>query len=378
MQKEFFGYDSLQKLKVICNELKSKNVFLVTGKRSFALSGAERKVKSFLKDVKYAQFNSFDSTPTISDVKNGIVTLKKISPDLVIAIGGGSVIDMAKAINVLACNEGELALYITGKKKIEKPGLPLVAIPMTAGTGSEATSFATIYIEKAKYSLNGEKLTLPTVSIVDPSLTESMPKYITASTGMDVLCQGIESIWSIKSTEESRKYANRAVKIAFNTLEKAVNNPDKESRLKMAKAANLSGKAINISKTTASHSISYPITAHFGILHGHAVALTIPEIVEFNYNVSKKDCNDRRGVEFVKRRLNDIFKLIESKNGTQAKDKIKNLIEKIGLETRLSELNIDKKDIELIVEKGFTADRMGNNPRKIKKTELKNMLETIL
>ena len=378
MQREFFGYGSLKKLKVICDEFKSKNVFLVTGKKSFAFSGAERTVKSFLKDVKYTQFNNFDSTPTISDVKDGIVSLKKINPDLVIAIGGGSVIDMAKTINVLALNEGEPALYIINKKKIEKPGLPLIAIPTTAGTGSEATSFATIYIEKVKYSLSGEKLTLPTVSIVDPSLTESMPRYITASTGMDVLCQGIESIWSIKSTEKSRKYAYSAVKIAFNTLEKAVNNPDKESRLKMAKAANLSGKAINISKTTASHSISYPITAHFGILHGHAVALTIPEITEFNYNISKKDCNDKRGVEFVKRRLNDIFRLIESKNEIRAKDKIKNLMDKIGLETRLSKLNIDKKDFELIVEKGFTADRMDNNPRKIKKTELKNMLEIIL
>jgi len=378
MQREFFGYDSLKNLKVILDEYKSKNIFLVTGKKSFTQSGAEQKIKIIFKNTKYTQFNSFESNPTISDVKQGLILFKKVKPDLVIAIGGGSTIDIAKTINALAFNKGEPTSYITGKKKLEKQGLPLVAIPMTAGTGSEATSFATIYIDKVKYSLSHEKLILPTVSIVDPSLTESMPKYLTASAGMDALCQGIESIWSISSTKESRKYANEAVKIAFNTIEKAVNNPDKVSRLNMAKAANLSGRAINISKTTSSHSISYPITAYFGIPHGHAVALTIPEILEFNYNVKKEDCNDIRGVKFVKKRLNDIITLIESKDEIQAKDKIKKLMKKIGLETKLRRLNINKKDIELIVEKGFTANRMSNNPRKIKKEHLRSMLERIL
>jgi alcohol dehydrogenase class IV len=205
-----------------------------------------------------------------------------------------------------------------------------------------------------------------------------MSSYLTASTGLDALCQGIESLWSVLSTDESRMYAKEAVTLAIHNLEKVVNKPDKESRLNMAKAAHLSGKAVNISKTTAAHSISYPITSYFGIPHGHAVALTIYEILEFNYNIKKEDCNDERGVKFVKNRLDDIITLIDCKDEIQAKDEIKNLMEKIGLETKLSKLNIDKKGIELLVKKGFTTNRMRNNPRKIKKEQVKSILERIL
>jgi len=349
----------------------------VTGKNSFVASGAEKEINKLLGNKDLSFFNSFSSNPDINEVKNGIDEIKKTEYDLIIAIGGGSTIDIAKAINALANNIEKPEKYITGETKLTNPGLPLIAIPLTSGTGSESTHFSTIYINKTKHSLSHKEYILPDYAIVDPELTESIPKKITASTGMDALCQAIESYWSVNSTEESLIYAKDSIKLAINNLENAVNNPKKDSREKMALAAHLSGKAINISKTTAPHSISYPITSFFDIPHGHAVSLTIGQILEYNYHVSKKDCNDNRGSEFVKNRIDEIISLLGCKNIVKAKERIKILMKNIELENKLSFLGIDERGVEKIVEKGFTPERMNNNPRKIHKENLREILDEI-
>lgn len=376
-QQEFFGFGTIKKIGDITKGYDAENIFLVCGKTSFSRSGAEEKIKPFLKDVDYTVFDSFTANPDVEEVKQGIALFKKTNPDLVIAIGGGSVIDMAKSVNILSAQENKPEDYITGKKQLQNHGKPLIAIPTTSGTGSESTYFATLYINKVKYSLGDKKFTLPNISIVDPDLTMSMPKYLTASTGLDALCQGIESMWAVGSTDESRKYARVAIENAFNNLEKAVNSPDDKSREYMAKAAHYSGKAICISKTTACHSISYPITSFFKIPHGHAVALTIPELIVFNSEITEKDCNDKRGKSFVNKQLKEIINLIGCKDATDAKETLKNLMKKIDVETKLSKLNIDKEGIKLIIKKGFTPDRMNNNPRKVTKESLQKILERI-
>ena len=261
---------------------------------------------------------------------------------------------------------------------MEKKGKTLIAIPTTSGTGSEVTRYATIYIDSTKYSLASEKFVIPNISIIDPSLTETLPPYLTASTGLDALCQAIESMWAVKSTEESRKLAKKAIKISIKNLENAVLKPDKNSRTKMAKASNISGKAINISRTTACHSISYPITSFFNIPHGHAVALTMPEMIVHNYNITDENCNDSRGLEFVKKIMKEIIQLLDCENEIDAKQYFKKYMQKIGIETCLSKLNINKKDIELIIKNGFTPNRMNNNPRIVTKNDLQNILEEIL
>jgi alcohol dehydrogenase class IV len=378
VQKEFFGFDSIQNLKKILKEYNAKNIFLITGKKSYEISGAEGKIKPFLENIKHTYFNNFNINPTLEDVEKGIIEFKKVDPNFIIAVGGGSVIDIAKAINVLSVNEGKPNSYLKGLEEIKNSGKPLIAIPLTAGTGTESTRFSTIYFNKKKYSLVHDDYTLPTISIIDPLLTMSMTPYLTASTGLDALCQGIESYWSTNSTEKSRDYAKQAVKLAWRNIEKAVNKPGKENRLNMAKAANLSGKAINISKTTACHSISYPITSYFNIPHGHAVTLTMPEMLDFNYNLTENDCNDKRGSSFVKQRIREIFNIIRAVDGYDAKDKLNNLMMKINIERKLSKLNINKKGLELIIKKGFTPDRMNNNPRNITEKQLREILERIL
>ncbi|MHA1874273.1 MAG: phosphonoacetaldehyde reductase [Candidatus Heimdallarchaeaceae archaeon] len=378
IQKEFFGYGSIQNLKDVLDDYKIKKVFLVIGKKSYKLSGAEEKLKDILKNVDYLIFNDFSPNPTIEDVDLGVSLLKQYNPDMVIAVGGGSVIDIAKAVNALAAHQEKSELYVTGKKELKNKGKPLIAIPTTSGTGSEVTRYATIYFNKIKYSLTSGKIIIPDVAIVDPSLTESMNKYQTASTGLDALCQAIESMWAVMSTKESRETAKKSIKLSIENLENAVKKPDKNSRTNMSKAAYLSGISINISRTTACHSISYPITSYFGVPHGHAVALTMPEMIQYNFNVREKDCNDKRGVHFVKERMNEIIGLLNCKDEVDANRYFSDLMKNIGVETQLSKLNINKKEIETILEKGFTPNRMNNNPRLVTKDALREILEAIL
>ncbi|MBS3127842.1 phosphonoacetaldehyde reductase [Candidatus Woesearchaeota archaeon] len=364
---------------------KPKKIFLVSGKGSYIKSGAQAILGDILSRYDVFHFNDFGINPKAEEIVKGIKELDKSRCELIIAVGGGSVIDTAKSINILAANKeshtGNLAEdilgYISGKKKITSKGKLLIAIPTTSGSGSEATKFAVIYIEKTKYSLEHEFM-LPDHAIVDPQFTMSLPKAITASTGMDALCQAIESYWSVSSTDESRRYAKKAIKIALKNLEKAVNHPSEGSRDAMSKAAHLAGKAINISKTTACHAISYPITSYFNVPHGHAVALTLASMLIYNSQVAEDDLSDNRGVAYVRKVIDELAELIGTKNVEDAAKRMTELMEKIGLKTRLGELGIRNEDnIDIIIKNGFNPSRVKNNPRILTEESLRGILESL-
>ena len=376
-QKIFFGVGTLKKNidKLISDFFCAKKIFLVYGNNSFRLSGAEEIFEPIIENVSYAIFNPTPN-PDIEEIKKGVARFKEFEPDMVIAVGGGSVIDTAKAINALSFQPDDPILYIKGEKILGNRGKPLVAIPTTAGTGSEVTKFATIYINKKKYSLESEKI-VPDVAVVDPALTYSLTPYLTASNGLDALCQGIEAYWSVNSTEKSRVYAAKAMGLAFTNIVDAVKRPSEEVRVAMAKASHLSGKAINISKTTACHAVSYPLTSYFGVPHGHAVALTMPAFLVFNSMVTEDDCNDERGVDFVRARMAEIFSRIGAADGKEGKRKFEGLITDILDDTRLRDFGIGKADIEFILSESFTPSRMNNNPRRVSKEGLRQILVDI-
>jgi alcohol dehydrogenase class IV len=147
----------------------------------------------------------------------------------------------------------------------------------------------------------------------------------------------------------------------------------------MALAANFAGKAINISKTTACHAISYPITSYFKVVHGQAVAITLPSLILYNSDVSKSDIFDMRGVEYVKKVMNELKALFNAKDYTEFKQIVENLMLDIGLEIKLHKLGIKTPDdIDLIIKKGFNPERMKNNPRKLTEKQLRTILDDIL
>ena len=168
------------------------------------------------------------------------------------------------------------------------------------------------------------------------------------------------------------------MKLIISNFIEVIKNETKESREALAKAANLSGKAINISKTTACHSISYPITSNFNVSHGQAVALTLGSILVYNSEVTPEDSNDERGFQYVRKTIQEISQIICSSNSLNAKDHLSELMKKSGLKTKLSELGIiTDNDIEIIIKNGFNPQRVKNNPRKLTEEALRKIIQKI-
>ena len=375
---EFIENGSIKNLKRILKENNFKNIFYITGNSPLEQDNVDKIQFIIENECKFFHFNDIAPTPTVEGIKKALNLFKKGNYDLILAMGGGSVLDIGKSVSILSTNKGEIKDFLLKKLKIKRKGTPLILIPTTAGTGSEATHFAVIFIEKTKYSLADPKILHADYAIVDPELTYSLPKRVTAYTGMDALSQGIESYWNINSTDESKEYAKKAIELVMNNLLKAVHNPNEESRYNMALAANYAGKAINITKTTACHAISYPITSCFNVPHGHAVALTLPSMIVFNSRVNENDVLDTRGVEYVKNIMSKLVSIIGVSSFIETKEKIKNLMVDIELEIKLQDLGIkSQEDIEIIIKNGFNPDRVKNNPRLLTETQLRNILEEI-
>lgn len=328
-QIEFMYRGAIENLSKILTLEKAKNILVFTGKNSYK-SIAPVIEKEFLNcNVEY--YNDFSTNPKEEDIKKAIEKLKD-NFDIIIAIGGGSVIDFAKAY-----------------KYYSKSNLKLIAIPTTSGTGSEATQFAVIYINGIKNSLDSTKI-LPEFAIIDSQFSENNPKYLKACTALDAYCQAIESYYACNSTPLSRQYAKEAIKLCAENIKQYVNCPDKKICNQMMNASNLAGKAINISRTTAPHAMSYSITSKYGIPHGHAVALNIGKILDYNKNVDKDSLNDSRGIDFVKVRIKEIYDLIGIED---AQTYFINLLSELGIEYK--EYSSDYIDPE----------RLKNNPRKL-------------
>lgn len=365
-------YEDINKLKNILKKIKAKNIFLITGKKSYEICGADKIMNQLLKNYEITRFSDFENNPKINDLKNGIELFYKNKFDCVIAIGGGSVIDMAKLINIFAFNP---PLNIENPI-IKNSGLPLICIPTTAGSGSEATHFAVIYSDKKKYSV-AHPLILPNYIILDTCFLKNIPKQIMASACIDALSQSIESYWSINSTEKSREYSKKALKLIIPNIVNSIKFPDKNNLESMLKGSYYAGKAINISKTTAPHAISYIFTSEYGLQHGHAVALTLGEIIEYNQNLNDDDCNDTRGKFFCNKILKELYKILNCKNGNDLKLKINKIIDSIGLVIKLSELGISLNDIPIIT-KNINTERLKNNPKKINEKDLRKILLNII
>jgi len=362
-QKEYFGSRSIENLREILDKSNSKSIFLVTGRKSYRSCGAEAVLKELLESYDVTRFYDFSVNPKLEDVEMGLKIFREHDFDMIIAVGGGSVIDMGKLINIFAAQKGEPLSYIRKENTINKPGKFLVAIPTTAGSGSEATHFAVVYVDGVKYSLT-HRFILPTYAIVDPLLTLSMPKNVAATTGMDAFSQAIESYWSINSTDESKSYSEKAIKLVLDNIRESVNTSSLKSRKAMAEAAHLAGKAINIAKTTAPHALSYTITSRFGIPHGHAVALTLGRVLEYNAGVTDSDCNDKRGKDYVRKTIRDLVSMLGCSTPREANHAINEIMKDIGLETNLIKLGIQDEKIEDIIN-NINYERLMNNPRKL-------------
>ena len=352
--------------------LKDKNfkkIFIIAGEKSYKLSGASKLIDELLinKNVRY--FFKKSSYPDLVELKKIIKEINLFTPDLIIAVGGGSVLDYAKIANVLTDSQNLEHEIPNSSYKIKNKFTKLVAIPTTAGSGAEVTSNAVIYIDKIKYSVEGELLK-PDFFFLIPELVIGASNKIKASAGFDAIAQAIESLISKKSNSESLNFAQKSLQISLKYYLDFLNNPNKDNTSAMCLAANLSGKAISISKTTAPHAVSYPFTAIYDVSHGHAVSLTLNKFFKFNFeNIKNSNCNFD-----LKDRYKMMFEVSKTDNMENFDKFLTDIKKKAKLENNFIKLGIDLKKNYSNIISGVNILRLSNNPVELKKEDLKKII----
>ena len=375
------GPGKINSIENIVKNQSPKRILLITGRRSYEKNKAKQVLEDKLSSYYFKVYKTEGGSPKSENVLKLINYINLFNPELLIAIGGGSVLDSVKSANLLSfkrdLSDKTIREYILKKAKFYKK-IPSIFIPTTAGTGSEITPFAVIYIGGEKYSF-ASNLMIPEEIILDPELTITLDKHTTASCGCDALSQAIESYWSVNATDKSKKYSKKAIELIMKNFSKVITNPSLESRDDMLLGAHYSGRAISIAKTTAAHSISYPLTYNFGISHGHAVMLTLPYFFEINENINRSNIQIKKGfnIDYAKKTFSSLLYILKVKSGKEAKNKLLNLIDEIGLERKLSNLGIKNEDFSLIIEKGFNPERVINNPVRVTKKLVLEILEKI-
>lgn len=361
------NYNTENDLIKFLKKIDRKKKFIITGKKSYNNSGANKFFeKYFNKNTNF--FFKRENIPTLSELKKIIISLKKFNPDIIFAIGGGSVMDYAKIANNLNDLDNLRKNIIFSKKKFRKIS-KLIAIPTTAGSGSEVTSGAVIYINKIKYSVDGKEI-IPDNFFLVPKFIIKNNRKLKISSGFDAISQAIESLISLKSNQKSLIYAKKSLKLSLDNYLNFINKPNFKNSFEMSLGANLAGKAIAISKTTAPHAVSYPLTSHFGISHGNAVSITLDDFLLFNYlnlekSLSKFD---------LKKRYNLLFRLTNSKNIFELIEFIKDLKKKSGTEDDFNKLNLKKEIVLPKIMSGVNLMRLSNNPINLKIEDLKFIL----
>ncbi|MBO5568390.1 MAG: phosphonoacetaldehyde reductase [Clostridia bacterium] len=279
--------------------------------------------------VKVFRFMDFAPNPLYESVVNGVEVFRQEGCRGIIAVGGGSAMDVAKCIKLYSNMQGNSAEGDFLRQKIVPNDVPFLAMPTTAGTGSEATRFAVIYYDGAKQSV-ADPSCIPGTVLMDSSVLKTLPEYQKKSTMMDALCHGIESFWSVNSTEESREFSREAIEMIIANKDAYLLNMD-EGNAAMLRAANLAGKAINITQTTAGHAMCYKITSLFGCAHGHAAALCDRILLQWMIENTEK-CIDSRGREYLDMTLNEIGLALGCKDAASGAEKFLELFYDLGLE----------------------------------------------
>ena len=346
---------------------KINKILIISGQNSFYKTGADKLFLEILKKNQIFLYLKKKNLPEYTELKKIIEVKQKFNPDLIIAIGGGCVMDLAKISSVFKLEKNFKEKIINSD--ISKKKIKVLAIPTTAGSGAEVTSNAVIYINKTKYSVENEKVR-PDYYCLIPNLLLSSNKYLDATAGFDAVSQAVESLFSQKSNQESIFFAKRSLKILLNNgnffTKKNILNSHK-----MSIGANLSGKAINISKTIAPHALSYSFTTMYGVPHGHAVSLSFNKILKFNfYNQSKAICKYD-----LKKRYETLFKITKTKNIQELDHYFINFKKKLKLEQNFNKLGINlKRDSRKIFSK-VNDQRLKNNPIQLLKTDISLIFE---
>jgi alcohol dehydrogenase len=279
-----FGLGTLDQVGELTRELGGSRVLLVTDP-GLEAAGHPQRARAALEGagLQVAVFDEVEENPTTKHVEAGVAAARQLSADSLVAVGGGSAMDCAKGINFLFTNGGRMQDY-WGTGKATKPMLPSIGMPTTAGTGSEAQSYALIADPESHIKMAcGDRKAAFRVAILDPQVTVTQPAKVTADTGLDAISHALESYVTSKRGPLSQLFAREAWRLLVANLETVLQNADDlEARAGMQLGAHLAGMAIENSMLGATHALANPLTAHHGLAHGLAISLMLPHVIRFN------------------------------------------------------------------------------------------------
>ena len=372
MQKIINGIATLPQ---ILEEVGCKRLFLVVDS-SYQFLNIKENIESLEVEEKVS-FSDFTPNPLYEQVCKGIDLLKASNCDTILAVGGGSAIDVAKCIKLaILAEEGNAAIIpplVSQRLPIDGNKIPFIAIPTTAGTGSESTHNAVMYYEGAKQTVTNDGI-LPDYAILEPSVLKTLPLYQKKCTMMDALCQGIESWWSVNSTEESYEYSRKTVELIMANWRKYIFENDEEAAANIMLAANYGGRAINITATTAAHAMSYKITSLYKYPHGHAVAICLPQIWKYMLT-HLKACVDKRGSNYLENIFRDIAYAIGGKTPMDAILLFEIMLVDMEMSNPVSANRIS--DIRILVS-SVNPIRLKNNPIELDTQAIKQLYQIII
>jgi len=347
-----------------------EKVLLVTSPGSTE-RGLAGRLRELLAGRQVTVLDRVSPNPDIASIEQHRSVLEKENIDFVVGVGGGSVLDTAKALSfLLGLDDPQFSLreHLAGETPLpESPPLYMIAVPTTAGTGSEATPFATIWDDCSpkKYSLAHPDL-FPDIALLDPELTLSLPLETTVVTGLDVLSHALESVWNRNASPLSISYAARAIDIVLTALPALVERPrDLEKRAMMLAGSYFGGVCISVTKTALAHSMSYPITSVLGVPHGLACGFTLPALLAYNARHDDgrlqmaAEMSGCGGISGLSERLEDLF-------------------EKIGVGALLEKYKLDAEEALALADRMFTPERSCNNICPAGPEEVKAILKASL
>jgi alcohol dehydrogenase len=353
-----------------------RRVLLVCGRTSFAASGAARILPALHAAATVERWSDFDPNTDAADLVQGLEIVRDLDPEAVLAVGGGSALDMAKLLCAFDDRDGEAEVVeaIRSGARIEHRGRGLVLAPTTSGTGSETTHFAVVYVGDEKFSIAGPAM-YPDAAVLDPQLSLSGSAYQRATSGIDAVAQAIESLWATGATATSRRFARHALRLLLPSIEASVTDPTDETARAMCLGAHLAGRAIDISRTTAAHALSYAITKGYGVSHGHAVALTLGHFIEAHDEVDPARLQPSVDPDDHARVMAEVLRLLGARDGAHARERFVALLERLGLITTLSGVGVPDADARAGLARAVNAERLGNNPVAFGPADLEAILD---
>ncbi|MBU2703066.1 alcohol dehydrogenase [Sporomusaceae bacterium BoRhaA] len=372
-----FGNDIIRQIGEECQKRKARKAFLVSGKTATKKSPFLPIILDSLEQagIEVQLYSEIEADPSIETVDRGVIEVQKFGADLILAFGGGSPMDAAKSIAMVANNGGFIEDYMRKRRSIRQPSITLICIPTTAGTGSEVTAGAVTSDKKSKEKIGvAHALMMPSLAIVDPKLHVSMPREVTAATGIDALTHAIEAYIANSAEPLSDALALHAIKLIGKYLRPAYANGNQlEARSQMALASLMAGAVFTNVGLGAVHGLAHSLGAKFGIVHGVANGIMLPYVME-----ACLVANYEKFSNIAEALGENVAAIPLRKAARKAVVAVVKLKQDIDIPHDLREIGLDEQVISMIVPDALAYRLLPNSPRKLTKADLERIVRQAL